>query len=74
MQTRIDLTTIPFANELQNYDSADAIFQLLQDRAKAFKTYRDEHCKLINCLSPVIRFIHVFSGTLREALVLMSSN
>jgi hypothetical protein len=72
-QTGIDLTNNPFADELQNCDSADAISQLLQDRAKAFKTYRDEHRKLINCLSPVVQFLRAFSGPLGETLVLVSS-
>jgi fungal STAND N-terminal Goodbye domain len=72
-QTGIDLTTNPFADELQNCDSVDAISQLLQDRAQAFKTYRDEHRKLINCLSPVVQFLRAFSGTLGEALVLVST-
>jgi hypothetical protein len=73
-QTGIDLTKNPFADELQNCDSANAISELLQDRAKAFKTYRDEHRKLINCLSPVVQFLHVSSATLGEALVLVSSS
>jgi hypothetical protein len=29
---------------------------------------------LIDCLSPVVQFLHVFSGTLGEALVLVSSS
>jgi hypothetical protein len=71
--TGIDLTKNPFADQLQNCDSADAISQLLQDRAKAFRSYRDEHRKLINCLSPVVHFLRAFSGTLGEAFVLVSS-
>ena len=70
-QTGIDLTKNPFAEELQSCDSADAIFQLLQDRADKFKTYREGHRKLIKCLSPVVRFLHALSGTLGEALVLV---
>ena len=73
-QTGIDLTKNPFAETLKNCDSADAVFQLLQDRASSFRTYRAEHRKLINCLSPVVQFLHVFSGTLGEALVLVSSS
>jgi fungal STAND N-terminal Goodbye domain len=71
-QTGIDLTKNPFADQFQSCDSADAISELLQERAKAFKTYRDEHRKLINCLSPIVQFLHAFSGTLGEALVLVS--
>jgi hypothetical protein len=29
---------------------------------------------LINCLSPVVQFLHALSGTLRDALVLVSSS
>jgi fungal STAND N-terminal Goodbye domain len=68
-ETGIDLTTNPFADELQNCDSADAVSQLLQDRARAFKAYRDEHRKLINSLSPVVQFLRTFSGTLGQAAV-----
>jgi fungal STAND N-terminal Goodbye domain len=73
-QTGIDLTKNPFADKLHSCDSADAISELLQERAKAFKTYRDGHRKLINCLSPIVQLIHAFSGTLGEALVLVSSS
>jgi hypothetical protein len=74
IQTGVDLTTNPFADQFQNCDSADAISQLLQDRAKAFKSYRDEHRKLINCLNPVIQFLRACSPILGEALVLVSPN
>jgi hypothetical protein len=73
-QTGIDLTKNPFAEKLQNCDSADAIFQLLQDRANEFKTYREGYRKLIKCLSPVVQFLHTFSGTLGSALVFVSSS
>jgi hypothetical protein len=71
-QTGIDLTENPFADKLQRCESAEDISALLQDRAKAFKEYRDGNRKLINCLSPVVQFLHTFSGTLGEALVLVS--
>jgi hypothetical protein len=71
-QTGIDLTENPFAEKLQTCDSAEGISALLQDRAKAFKQYRDGNRKLINCLNPVVQFLHTFSGTLAEALVLVS--
>ena len=71
-QTGIDLTENPFADKLQRCDSAEDISTLLQDRAKAFKEYRDGNRKLINCLNPVVQFLHIFSGTLGEALVLVS--
>ena len=71
-QTGIDLTENPFADKLQRCDSAEDISGLLQDRAKAFKEYRDGNRKLINCLKPVVQFLYTFSGTLGGALVLVS--
>jgi hypothetical protein len=71
-QTGIDLTKNPFADKLQSCHSADAIFQLLQDSAKAFKEYRDGNRKLINCLCPIVQLLHIFSGILDEAVALVS--
>jgi hypothetical protein len=71
-QTGIDLTKHPFANQIHNCDSVDAILQLLQDKASQFRAYRDEHRKLINCLNPVVQLLYAVSGTLGEALVLVS--
>ncbi|KAH9970793.1 hypothetical protein BGW80DRAFT_1519499 [Lactifluus volemus] len=70
-QTGIDLTKNPFANRFQSCDSAEAISELLQDRATAFKSYRNENRNLIKCLYPIFQFIRVFSGTLRSGLVLV---
>jgi hypothetical protein len=67
-QTGLDLTKNPFADKLQNCNSAEAISELLQDRAKAFKEYRDGNRKLINCLNPLVHFFHTFSGILGESL------
>jgi fungal STAND N-terminal Goodbye domain len=72
-QTGIDLTGHPFAEQIQNCDSANAIIRLLQDKENEFKTYRNKHRKLINCLKPVVQFLHVVSGTLGEGLVLVST-
>jgi fungal STAND N-terminal Goodbye domain len=71
-QTGIDLTKNPFAEKLQNCDSAKAITGLLQERANAFKEFRDGNRKLINCLSPIVQLLQTFSGTLGQALVLVS--
>jgi fungal STAND N-terminal Goodbye domain len=71
-QTGLDLTRNLFADRLQTCDSVEAVSELLQDRAKAFKEYRDGNRKLINCLNPLVRFLHTFSGILGESLVLVS--
>ena len=71
-QTGIDLTEHPFAVHLQSCRSPDAILQLLHDKEKAFKDYRDENRKLFNWLSPVVHILHAFTGVLAEATTLVS--
>jgi fungal STAND N-terminal Goodbye domain len=66
-QTGIDLTKNPIAESLQNCDSPDSVLQLLQNRAQAFKDYRDGNHKLVNWLTPVVQVLHGFSPVLSEA-------
>ena len=66
--TGVDLSMNPFAEKIQPSSSPDAILELLQEREKAFKEYRDANRGLIDCLSPAVRVLHAFSGTLGEAL------
>jgi hypothetical protein len=71
-QTGIDLPTHPFAQTLQNCNSADEIFNLLQNKANQFRVYRDGNRKLINCLKPVVQVLHTVTGVLGEAASLVS--
>ena len=71
-QTKIDLATHPSAQSLQNCNSADAVFDLLQDRAKQFQDYRDGNRKLIDCLKPVVQVLHSVSGILGEVAAVVS--
>jgi len=71
-QTGIDLTRHPSAQTLQNCNSADAILDLLGDKAKQFQAYRDGNPKLINCLKPVVQVLHTLSGILSEAATMVS--
>ena len=71
-QTKIDLITHPSAQTLQNCNSADAVFDLLQDRAKQFQDYRDGNRKLIDCLKPVVQVLHSVSGILGEVAAVVS--
>ena len=71
-QTGIDLSQNPFAEKFQQSIAPDAILELLQEREKAFKEYRDGNRRLINCLSPAVRVLHAFSGVLGEAGNLVS--
>jgi fungal STAND N-terminal Goodbye domain len=71
-QTGIDLATHPFAQTLQNCDSADEIFDLLRDKANQFQAYREGNRKLISCLKPVVQILHTVAGILGEAATLVS--
>jgi hypothetical protein len=67
-ETGIDLSKNPFAVKLEQSRSTDAILQLLEERAKAFKEFRDGKRRLISCLSPAVKVLHRFSGILSEAV------
>jgi len=71
-QTGINLTQNPFVEKLQHSNTPDAILELLQEREKSFKEYRDGNRRLISCLSPAVRVLHAFSSTLGEAISLVS--
>ena len=66
-ETGIDLSKNPFAAKLEQSRSPDDILQLLEEREKAFKEYRDGKRGLINCLNPAVKVLHRFSGILGEA-------
>ena len=71
-ETGINISQNPFATALEQSNSPEAILQLLQQREKAFKEYRDGNRGLINCLSPAVRVLQAFSGILGEAVNLVS--
>ena len=66
--TGVDLSKNPFAEELQRRNTADDILELLQEREKAFKEYRDGNRRLMKSISPAIRVLHAFSSFLGEAI------
>jgi fungal STAND N-terminal Goodbye domain len=72
-QTGIDLIRNPFAHKIQHPDSPESILELFQERVKEFKEYRDGNRKLINVLKPAVQILHAFSGTLGEAVTLVST-
>ena len=71
-QTGISLKENPFADKVKRCDSPHAVLLLLQENMKVFKDYRDQNQKFIECLSPVVQFVHAFSGILGEAAGLVS--
>ena len=70
--TGIDLSNNPFAAAIKNTNSPAAILELLKEREKAFKDYREGNRRLISCLSPAVNVIQAFSGILGEAVSLVS--
>jgi hypothetical protein len=70
--TGVDLSKNPFAATVEHWNSPEAILELLQEREKSFKEYRDNDRRLINCLTPAVRVIQTFSGILGEAVTLVS--
>jgi hypothetical protein len=70
--TGIDLSNNPFAAAIEQANSPEAILELLKEREKAFKDYREGDRKIISCLSPAVNVIQAFSGILGEAVSLVS--
>ena len=71
-QTCINLKESPFAEKVMVCDSPSAVLSLLQENVKAFKDHRDSNRKLIECIGPVVKFVHAFTGILGEAVGLVS--
>jgi hypothetical protein len=71
-ETGIDLSKNPFAAKLEQSRSPEDILQLLEEREKAFKEYREENRRLTNFLNPAVKVLHGFSGILSEAAGLVS--
>ncbi|SRR6266403_929384 len=69
--TGIDLSKNPFAAEIEQSNSPEAILELLHEREKAFKEYRDDNGRLIGCLRPAVKVIQAFSGILDEPVALV---
>ena len=70
--TGIDLSASPFAAAIEHSNSPEDILELLQEREKTFKEYRNGNQKLISCLRPALKVIHSFSGILGETVSLVS--
>jgi len=71
-ETGIDLANNPFVAILRRSNSSQAILQLLQEREKAFKEYRDGNGRLMSSLSPIVKVLQALSGILGEAACLVS--
>ena len=69
----IDLTENPFAEKIELSNSPEAILELLQEREKAFKEYREGNRGLTSCLSPAVNVLHAISGTVGEVVSQVST-
>jgi uncharacterized UPF0160 family protein len=72
-QMKIDLKDNSFAEDIKGCDPPEAILQLLEKNRDEFKEYRDNNRKFIDCLNPVVKFVHAFSNVLGEATSLVST-
>jgi len=70
-QTGIDLSKNPFAEKLQLAKSPDDILQLLREREKGFREYRDRNRTLISCLKPAVDVLDTFSSILERTASLI---
>ena len=71
--TGIDISNSPFAQRLEISNSPQAILELLEEREKEFKEYRDRNRKLIRSISPAVEVLHSLSGTLSQSVGLVSN-
>jgi hypothetical protein len=71
-QTGIDLTKNPFAAKLEQSNSPEAVLELLQERERAFKEYRDGNRRLTSSLSSAVKILHAFSRIVGEVGDLVS--
>lgn len=70
--TGIDLSENHFVAVIERSNSPEAVLELLQEREKAFKEYRNGNRRLITCLRPAVQVIQAFSGILGDAVSLVS--
>jgi hypothetical protein len=71
-ETGVDLSKSPFATKFEQLRSPEGILQLLEEREKAFKEYREGRRRLTNFLKPAVKVLHGFSGILSEAAGVVS--
>ncbi|KAF8270266.1 hypothetical protein EI94DRAFT_1698933 [Lactarius quietus] len=67
-QIGVELDKHTFADELRGLESPNDILKLLEDKANAFKVYRDGNRKLIKWLRPVVQVIHALSGVFGQVV------
>jgi hypothetical protein len=71
-QIGIDPVEHPIVDQLRSCHSPDDVLKLLEVKANEFKVFRDGNRKLIDCLNPVVKVVHAFSGIIGQAASFVS--
>ena len=71
-QTGVDLTKYDYVSQLDRCGSPDEVLWVLRDKTKEFKEYRYGNRTLMNRITPVVQFVHEFSGYVEEAISIVS--
>ena len=66
------LDTHPFAAQLDNCHSPEAISNVLRTQAQAFNKFHEGDEKLMTWLNPMVNILFAFSATLGEGIGLVS--
>jgi hypothetical protein len=67
-----DLNRHPFATQLGNCDSPDAVVAVIRKQAETFIKRRRKYEKFLSVLSPIVNVLFLFSATLAEGVGMVS--
>ena len=71
-QTKKDLIAHPLASQLQDCDSTNAIFAILQDQIREFDKSHSGDERLTKWLGPTVIVLNAFSATISGGVSLVS--
>ena len=71
-QTKKDLIAHPLASQLQDCDSTNAIFAILQDQIREFDKSHSGDERLTKWLGPTVNVLNAFSATVSGGVSLVS--
>jgi len=71
-KTGINLAKYDFARQIEGCNSPDEVLWLFGEKARQFEEHREGNRRLINWITPIVQVVHVLSGSLGEAINLVS--